>query len=108
MVIIISKYLLPKGYNGLTVFPFIILKQKKDLQDVFLINHEKIHIRQQMELLFIVFFLWYFLEYIIRFVQYKNHHLAYRGISFEKEAYACELDMNYLKQRSAFSFIKYC
>ena len=51
MLIIVSKYLIPKGYRGLTIFPFVVVRSKNDLQDKVLLNHEKIHIRQQLELL---------------------------------------------------------
>jgi len=107
MIVIVSKYLIPVGYKGLTICPFIILKSKQDKMDIVLINHEKIHIQQQIELLFIPFFVWYFCEYIIRLLQYRDHYLAYKNISFEKEAYAYELDLQYLKNRLLWSFLKF-
>ncbi|MFC4738919.1 hypothetical protein ACFO3U_02830 [Flavobacterium ponti] len=72
-----------------------------------LINHEKIHIRQQIEMLVIPFFLWYGIEYVIRFIQYRNSKLAYLNISFEREAYQNEKNLHYLKQRSFWSFLRY-
>ena len=71
------------------------------------VNHEKIHLRQQLEMLILPFFIWYFLEYLVRLVQYKNKDLAYRNISFEREAYANETDLDYLKNRSFFRFLNY-
>jgi hypothetical protein len=38
-------------------------------------------------------------EYLVRFVQYKNRDLAYRNISFEREAYSNETNIGYLKSR---------
>ncbi|MEG1200098.1 MAG: hypothetical protein RSD53_11940, partial [Algoriella sp.] len=64
-----------------------------------LINHETIHIIQQVELLVIPFYIWYLTEYLFRLIQYKNQHKAYRNISFEREAYANEKNPNYLKER---------
>ena len=107
MIVIVSKYLIPNGYKGLTIFPFIILKSKKDKWDMVLINHEKIHIQQQTELLLVPFFVWYFCEYIIKLLQFKDHYRAYKNISFEKEAYAYEADLQYLKVRPLLSFLKY-
>jgi hypothetical protein len=107
MIVIIFKYLIPNGYKGLTIFPFIFVKLKSDKQDMVLINHEKIHIQQQIELLFVAFFVWYFCEYIIKLLQFKDHYLAYKNISFEKEAYAYEADLQYLKARPLWSFLKY-
>ena len=107
MFIIVIKYLIPKGYRGLTVFPFVFIKYAFDSENKVLLNHEKIHIRQQMELLVLPFFLWYFVEYAVRLLQHKNANLAYRNISFEREAYDNELDLDYLKTRRFFGFFKY-
>ena len=106
-MIVIFKYIIPKKYSGLTVFPFIFLKNKKFLKDPLFLNHEKIHLKQQAELLWIFFFGWYFTEYCIRFFQYKNHDTAYKNISFEKEAYENEQNLNYLELRKTFTFLKY-
>jgi hypothetical protein len=107
MFVIVAKYLIPKGYRGLTVFPFVLIKYRFDKENIVLVNHEKIHIRQQMELLVLPFFLWYFVEYAVRLLQYKNANLAYRNISFEREAYANEINLDYLETRTFFSFLKY-
>ena len=72
-----------------------------------MMQHEKIHIRQQMELLILPFFIWYGIEYFIRILQYKNMHLAYRNISFEREAYANESQNNFLQNRKFWNFLKY-
>ena len=106
MIVLVFKYLLPKGYRGLTLFPFIFLLRKEDKQNVVLINHEKIHIRQQLELLVVPFFIWYGFEFLIRLMQFKNWSRAYRNISFEREAYENEKDLDYLKKRSFWSFLK--
>ena len=107
MFLIVTKYLIPKGYRGLTAFPFVFVKYRSDKENVIFLNHEKIHLRQQLELLILPFFIWYFLEYLVRLVQYRNRHLAYRNISFEREAYDNELNLAYLKSRSILRFTKY-
>ncbi len=107
MFLIVAKYLIPKGYNGLTVFPFVFVKYKADRENLIFINHEKIHLRQQLELLILPFFIWYLVEYIFRLFQYKNANHAYRNICFEREAYTNESDLNYLKNRSFFYFFSY-
>lgn len=106
-MILISKYLVPNGYTGLAVFPFVFLKHRGLRLDRVLINHEKIHLRQQLELLIIPFYILYVLEFLIRLIHYKNWQLAYRNISFEKEAYINQKDLNYLKSRSFWRFLKY-
>ncbi len=99
--------MIPRGYIGMTVFPFMFLKSKALKGNDMLINHEKIHLKQQLELLIILFFVLYTLEFLFRLLQYKNWHLAYRNISFEREAYLNEKDLSYLKKRSFWSFVKY-
>lgn len=106
-MIFISRYLVPKGYTGLTVFPFVFLKNSRFKTDYVLINHEKIHLKQQLEMLLIPFYLVYGFEFLFRLFQYKNWNSAYRNISFEREAYANELNLDYLKQRPFWGFLKY-
>jgi len=107
MLLIVAKYLIPKGYRGFAVFPFVFVKYRLDKESGIFINHERIHLRQQLELLILPFFVWYLVEFLVRLAQYKNADLAYRNISFEREAYANEKDLNYLKQRSFWKFLKY-
>lgn len=106
-MILISKYIVPKGYIGITIFPFVFVKYAQLKQDKALINHERIHLRQQLELLLIPFLLWYWIEFLIRYIQYKNWRQAYRNISFEREAYKHEQDLDYLKNRPFWNFLKY-
>lgn len=106
-MILYWKYLVPKGYTGFTVFPFVFLKSKHLDGHVVLINHEKIHLRQQLEMLVMPFYLFYAIEFLIRLFQYKKWDLAYRNISFEREAYTNEFNLDYLKHRSFWRFLKY-
>ena len=107
MFVIVFKYLIPQGYRSITFFPFVILLQQEDKENRVLVNHEKIHIRQQLELLVLPFYVWYGTEFLIRYFHYKNWNTAYRNISFEKEAYSNEKNLNYLKQRGLLWFLKY-
>lgn len=63
------KYFTPKQVSGISIFPFIILEKDSLKEDKTFINHELIHIYQQMELLFIFFILLYYMEFFIRFVK---------------------------------------
>lgn len=107
MFLIVAKYLIPKGFRGVTIYPFVLVKYRDDLKDSIFINHEKIHIRQQVELLIIPFFIWYLSEYFVRLLQYKNVNLAYRNISFEREAYSEESNLLYLKNRPFYRFCNF-
>ncbi len=107
MLIIVSRYLIPKGFRGFTFFPFVFLKNRKDTSNEVLLNHEKIHIQQQLEMLVVPFYIWYLLEFLYRLIQYRNSRVAYRNISFEREAYLNETNMDYLKIRKLYSFYIY-
>jgi hypothetical protein len=107
MLIIVSKYLIPKGYRGLTIFPFVVVRSKNDLHDKLLLNHEKIHIRQQLELLIVPFFVWYGLEFLIRLAILRNGKEAYRAICFEREAYQNDTDEHYTNNRNFWNFLNY-
>lgn len=106
-MILYSKYLVPKGYTGITVFPFVFLKDVASREDGILVNHERIHLRQQLELLVLPFYFLYGIEFVLRFIQFRNWNLAYRNISFEREAFYNENDLDYLKTRRFWHFLKY-
>jgi hypothetical protein len=99
-------------------------------------NHESIHWAQQMEMivagaiiaaitvgilllfgisswwlltslafLFLFFYLWYVIEWFIRI--FINGSKAYKSLCFEREAYQNDDNLDYLKTRKRFSFLKY-
>ena len=106
-MIVVFKYVFYKNYVGLSLWPFIVLKNASLKNDTTLLNHEKIHLRQQGELLIVPFYFLYVLEGIIRYLMYFDAYRAYRSISFEREAYDNETNLYYLRERRTFSFIKY-
>lgn len=89
---------------GMALFPFILIKEKHYRFHKQLINHEHIHLVQQLELLVLPFYILYLLNYLLNLVIYKNHHEAYMNICFEREAYHYEDDLNYLEKRKFWSF----
>lgn len=89
--------LLTGGFaNAMAIFPFVILTDKEDKANNRLIRHEQVHLYQQMELLLIVFYGLYIIEYALFRLSGDNHLTAYRNISFEQEARYHEhnLDIN--------------
>lgn len=72
-----------------------------------LLNHERIHIRQQLELLFLPFFIVYIGEWLVLLTKYGNRSLAYRNISFEKESYDHAENLNYLQSRKPYYWRNY-
>jgi hypothetical protein len=107
MILIVFKYLTARGFRGLTFYPFVLLADKEDKLNKVLINHERIHLRQQLELLILPFYLWYFTEYLFRLMQYKDSKKAYINISFEREAYANEKNFRYTKSKRFWRFLTY-
>ena len=132
MAKVIYNNLIPfKGYTAITIWPLIFARKSakwlKDYEE----NHEKIHLRQQLEVLIasavilaalILIFGWswwwmllslgvyyagYGIDYAIRYVAYGSPHEAYRNIATEQEAYLNQYDMTYLKQRKPFAWVKY-
>jgi len=107
LILLIRPKLLRKNFNGLSFWPFVFLKNDSLKKDLVFLNHEKIHLRQQAELLVIFFYLWYSLEFLLRWLQFGNRRKAYRNISFEREAYFFENDLNYLDKRKVFGFLNF-
>ncbi|MBT8204519.1 MAG: hypothetical protein KJO20_04020 [Eudoraea sp.] len=106
-MILVFPFIFNKNYVGISLWPFILLKEIQLKEDARLINHERIHLRQQIEMLIFPFYLWYVLEWGIRFIRCGDAKKAYRNLSFEREAYQQEDNLNYLKNRAPFRFIRY-
>lgn len=106
-MLIIIEFIFPSNFNALAIWPFIFLRGKELKHDAILLNHEKIHLKQQKELLWIFFFLIYFFEFLAKIVIYKKPKLAYRNISFEREAYGNEQNFHYSDKKNYWSFIGY-
>ncbi len=95
------------GFAGAFAFwPFVFVYNAHCKTNPTLLNHEKIHLRQQLELLVIPFYIWYFTEYLIRLVYYRNRYKAYRTICFEQEAYDNDQNLEYLRNRKMYAFFK--
>ena len=107
MFVIIAPYLFHKNFRGMAIFPFVFLRDKSLKNNEKILNHECIHLRQQLELLWILFFICYGLEFVFRWIEYRDRKKAYLNISFEREAYQNEENINYLKSRKIFAFYTY-
>ena len=90
--------------SGISLCPFGIYINSHSSAST--LNHEKIHWRQQLEMMILPFYLWYLTEFLIRRI-FKPRKDAYLSISFEREAYARQDDLDYLKFRKPYSWIKY-
>lgn len=106
-----------KNIVGIAIVPFIIIR-RDDLvtntgtwhicqNEDRLICHESIHIKQQYEMLIIFMWFWYLIEWMVRVIQYKSFHKGYQNISFEREAKQNERNINYLRTRPRYAFLRY-
>lgn len=103
MKVIYNNIIPFKGFKAINICTCLFVRKgcymsEKDF------NHERIHSEQMKEMLFIGFYLWYLVEWIIRLFGKGN---AYRNLSFEKEAYDNDEDLNYLATRPRFAWWKY-
>lgn len=97
--------------GGIALFPVVILREKyRDSKDKFwvkrakqVINHESIHFQQALELGVLPFYLLYVLEWLLKLPFYGAK--AYENISFEREAYANDSKMTYLKKRKRYNWV---
>lgn len=97
-----------KGFMAMCLWPFIFVRNSAASRfNVVASNHEHIHGEQQKEMLVIFFLLWYGIEWVVRLIQYKDAHKAYRNISFEREAYTNENNQTYIPSRKHYSWIHY-
>lgn len=104
MKVIENSIIPPKGFAGINLFGVLFVRKDVVVSER-MIRHEAIHTEQMKDLLFIPFYIVYVVEWLIKIIIYKSK--AYRNISFEREAYANDNDVNYLSKRKRFSFLKY-
>jgi hypothetical protein len=93
-------------YDGLSFFIFVFY-YKHCREKTSLINHEKIHFYQQLEMLFVLHWLLYGIFYLRNRLRGHTHDKAYRLNPFEEEAYANELNASYLRSRKPFAWTRF-
>ena len=129
-MIIIKNNFIPFGrYTTMNLFGLFFTKRDNLRDDI--INHEKIHSVQILELAIVgilitlllififnisywylllggsLFYIWYLIEYMFVRFFHKKQNDGYHDISLEEEAYNNEDDLNYLDNRKWFAWFKY-
>ena len=117
-----SKWLPFGNYYAITIFNNLIRRDKYKNRPISKItyNHESIHLQQELDFVFgceklyvlggCIFYILYFLEWLVKLIISiftLGKVKAYRSISFEQEAYDNQNNLNYLKNRKRFNWIKY-
>jgi hypothetical protein len=70
-------------------------------------NHETIHYKQQVELLFVGQWILYGLFYVYNYIKLRDGRQAYYQVPFEREAYDNDDNLDYLKTRKHYAWIRY-
>ena len=95
----------PNNIIAMTLAPFgIYFRSEWYLNNQLIKTHEKIHWKQQIEMIILPFYLWYGIEWFIRFLIQKKQ--AYNNISFEREAHMFSHNIEYLNTRKFYAWIK--
>lgn len=108
--IVKNKILPVKGFGSMTLFNLLLTRQDHVGQQT--INHETTHLEQAFDFHlwyfgFIIFYIWYILEWILKLPSALFGYRPYYSISFEQEAYRNQSNPNYLNERKHFAWLKY-
>lgn len=130
----VAKVFLSPSYKAITLVYNSFFKHKVEECKPDDINHECIHQIQQIEcsivglvlgiilwlsfgisfwwvvaLTFGFFYLWYVIEYLIImcFAKWNKQNERYHDVSFEEEAHNNDHDLEYIRTRKHYSWVKY-
>lgn len=109
MKIVYSNIIPFPGFAAINLFGVLFVRKDCRRQiDRYTLNHEEIHSAQQKEMLYIGFYIWYFFEWVYRLLTVKRTrpNAAYYALLHEKEAYENEYNLEYLKTRKPFAWLK--
>ena len=105
MKIIKSNWFPFKGMKAINICGIVFTRSTLKVLDQ---NHEAIHTKQMQEMLYLPFYLWYGIEYLVRYIiSIFNNSNPYHSISLEQEAYANDDNLCYLQSRKHYNWIKY-
>ena len=106
MRIVENRFLPPKQFIAINLFGVMFVKRgKAKFINERTFRHERIHTQQMNELLYVPFYLLYFVEWLVKLCFYGRK--AYYHISFEREAFANDRNVDYLSIRKRFAWVKY-
>lgn len=101
---IIRNSILPfRSFDAINIIGLLFCRKDAKITTE-VIRHEKIHTQQMIELFVVGFYLWYFIEWLIRLCMKGN---AYRKIGFEREAYDHMDEPDYLYRRRPYAWLTY-
>lgn len=100
MKIIYNRFIPFRGFRAVNLFGVVFARREFRPLPERTIRHETIHSAQMRELCYVLFYLLFSAEWLVRrFGRGK----IYRRVSFEREAYAHEYETDYLCRRKRFA-----
>lgn len=100
---VIRNNIIPvKGFKAINLFGVLFVRCDARMTEADY-NHEAIHSAQMKELWYVLFYVFYLIEWLSGIMGGKSSNEAYHAVSFEREAYSNEDDPNYLERRARFA-----
>ena len=101
MKIIYNKLIPLKGFSAINLCGVVFARKELKPLGKATIQHEEIHTAQMKELWYVGFYILYLFEWIYRLIFHTK--AAYKGISFEVEAYNNQWRNKYLEYRKPYA-----
>ena len=93
------------GFKAINLFGVLFVRKGCTMSESD-INHEMIHTEQMKEMGYVIFYLWYLVEWLVKLAKLRDSNKAYRAISFEREAYGNEKNLIYTITRAKYAWRK--
>ena len=115
MKVIVNNIIPFNGYKYINLFGYIFTRFKDYVMTKKDENHESIHTLQMKWLGYLLFYIIYYIEWLIKIPialfcnsgRYGTLRYAYRSISFEQVAYYNQTNYDYLENANPYEWIKY-
>lgn len=111
--IIVNRLIPFKRYKLITLFDHIFVREEnKDKITPIDKNHENTHATQVRDFGigfygYFIFYVLYILEWVLKLPTALFGYKPYRSVSWEQEAYINQWNLNYLKIRKRYAWVKY-
>lgn len=100
---VIRNNLIPvKGFKAINLFGVVFVR-RECMMTAAALNHEAIHTAQMREMFYVIFYIAYVGEWLFHLAISRDAKVAYRCISFEREAYAHQSNPYYLNNRKHYN-----
>lgn len=102
-MLIYNRYIPFRPYYAINIFGVVLARREYGPLSQVDLNHEYIHTLQQRELLWLPFYLLYLAEWLFWLLRLRSASKAYLRISFEREAYRHQRQLDYRHHRRHFA-----